>query len=298
MNTNCISVVGLAWTSSNYWVPGLPWSLTVFPFYGSLVHYLYPLHGQSWVPTVFEYLTSLCVLTVFQYTTSPVHLLWLVLMCSYASTVFSTWFFMSSDCVWMPHQSCALTVFEYSTRCEHWLYSVLGQSWATAVLEYSTRCEQWLCLNATSVFVHWLSLNSQSGVSCDCLSLLGQSWVLTVFHFLASHEPLLCWILNQSWALTVFTTWPVMSTNCLSLLGQSWALTVFHYLTNHEHQLCSTVNQLWARTVYTTWSVISTDCIQDLVNLELQLCSCMCPVLSNCYVHSSISLEHWLYLIL
>ena len=123
MSTNCISLLGLAWTSSNSWVPGLPWSLTVFPFYGSLVHYLYPLDGQSWVPTVFEYLTSLCSLTVFQYMASTVHPLCSVLMCSYASTVFSTWLYMSTDWVhlsiklkqllcWILNQVWALTVFE------------------------------------------------------------------------------------------------------------------------------------------------------------------------------------------
>ena len=211
------SVLGPAWTSSNYWASGLPWSLTVFPFYGSLVHYLYPLDGQSWVPTVSEYLTSLCALTVFQYMASPVHLLCLVLMCSCPLTVFSTWLFMSSDYLWMLHQSWGLTVFKYSIRCELWLYSLLDQSWA-----------------------------------------------LTVFHYLVRHEYWLYWILHQS-----------------------WALTFFHYLASYKHSLS-----------FTTWPVMSTDCIQDLINLELHLCPWMCPALSNCYVHSSISLKHWLYLIL
>ena len=47
MSTNCIQY--LAWLEhlAIVEIAGYPWSLTVFPFCGSLVHYLYPLEGQS-----------------------------------------------------------------------------------------------------------------------------------------------------------------------------------------------------------------------------------------------------------
>ena len=229
---------------------------------------------------------------------SPVHLLCSVLMCAYASTVFSTcpisWAVTVIHCLtshdpllcsisgqswttdglhhmacheywlyWILHQLWAGTVYTTWSVMSYWLYSVLGQSSATVLLEYSIRYKPVTVFQYLTSHEYWLSFSTWPVMSTDCVQ------------HSTSCEQELSTPHGLSCALTVFSTWSISSSNYAHVCVQSWETAVFFFL-----------------------QVLSTDCVDFSVSLEHWLCSFICQSQALCVFQYSISLELWLYLML